>query len=376
MRLIATVLVVVGFVVAPTLPLMPEAPLASSSETRAPAGSGLRTIVSIVGEDVHINGRPTNRGSRAEGLLLNARMVQAMFDDANASTVKWWAYNDTGVWNATRNVEEFVAAVPSYAEYGLNAVTVGMQGGSACEPDRPAKVQCNGSHEARFWPTVSAFRSDGSLDNAWIWRLEKILAATDRVGMVTILNLFYYSQVVRLRDDMAIRTAIKNVMLFLLRTGYRNVIIDLANEYTCKPYPDLLKADPQVGDTILWVRSLSNGTIPVATNPCGMPTYSVLAAADIVLTEPPATSGNALRTFYASIRNNSGWKAHRVPIAAIECGTAPQALELSIESHCGWGVSDVAGFQSPPVDWRIESSSTKTRVFDAIKAATTPVSVR
>lgn len=89
----------------------------------------LRTTVSIVGETVHINGQPTNPGSRAEGLLLNARMVQAIFDDANASTRKWWAYTDTGVWNATRNVEEFVAAVPSYAEHGLNAITVGLQGG-------------------------------------------------------------------------------------------------------------------------------------------------------------------------------------------------------------------------------------------------------
>jgi hypothetical protein len=330
--------------------------------------------VSIEGELVHINGRPTNPGSRAEGLLLNARMVQAMFDDANATTARWWAYSDTGVWNATRNVDEFVAAVPSYSQHGLNAVTVGMQGGSACEPDRSSsKVQCDDSHDARFWPSVSAFRADGSLESAWIGRLEKILAATDSAGMVVILNLFYYSQIVRLRDSVAIRTAIKNVVTFLLRTGYRNVIIDLANEYSCKPYPDFLKADPLVGETVRWVRSLSNNTIPVGTNPCGMPTPSVLAASDIVLTEPPATSGDALQSFYASIRNNSDWKAHRVPIEAIECGTDLLALELSLQSHCGWGVSDVAGFQSPPVDWRINSSSTKARVFEAIKAATKPV---
>ena len=31
-----------------------------------------------------------------------------------------------------------------------------------------------------------------------------------------------------------------------------------------------------VGETVRWVRSLSNGTIPVSTNPCGMPTPAVL----------------------------------------------------------------------------------------------------
>jgi hypothetical protein len=338
-----------------------------------PAGTAARTSVSIEGELVYINGRPTNPGSRAEGLLLNSRMVQAMFDDANETTARWWAYSDTGVWNATRNVDEFVAAVPSYSKHGLNAVTVGMQGGSACEPDRPpSKVQCDNSHDARFWPSVSAFHPDGSLESAWMGRLEKILAATDSVGMVVILNLFYYSQIVRLRDSIAVRAAIKNVVTFLLRTGYRNVIIDLANEYSCKPYPDFLKTDPLAGDTVRWVRSLSNNTIPVGTNPCGMPTPSVLAASDIVLTEPPSTSGDALQSFYASIRNSSDWKAHRVPIEAIECGTDPQALEVSLKSNCGWGVSDVAGFQSPPVDWRINSSLTKARAFEAIKAATTP----
>ena len=47
-----------------------------------------KTKVSIVGEDFHINGRPTYagcswNGHRIEGLLLNSRMVQATFDDLN-----------------------------------------------------------------------------------------------------------------------------------------------------------------------------------------------------------------------------------------------------------------------------------------------------
>ena len=46
------------------------------------------TVVSIVGEDFHINGKPTYEGRtwnghRIEGLLMNSRMVQGIFDDLN-----------------------------------------------------------------------------------------------------------------------------------------------------------------------------------------------------------------------------------------------------------------------------------------------------
>ena len=50
------------------------------------------TKVSIVGEAFHINGRPTYEGRtwhghKIEGLLLNARLVQGIFDDLNPETV-------------------------------------------------------------------------------------------------------------------------------------------------------------------------------------------------------------------------------------------------------------------------------------------------
>jgi hypothetical protein len=49
------------------------------------------TVVSIVESDFLINGRPTYegrsyRGMRIEGLLLNSRMVQGVFDDLNPKT--------------------------------------------------------------------------------------------------------------------------------------------------------------------------------------------------------------------------------------------------------------------------------------------------
>lgn len=59
------------------------------------------TEVAVDDEKFTINGQYTYPGktyeSRSiEGLLLNARMVQALFDDENPETVDRWVYPDTG----------------------------------------------------------------------------------------------------------------------------------------------------------------------------------------------------------------------------------------------------------------------------------------
>src|SRR4051794_3474581 len=58
-----------------------------------------RTVVSIRGEKFSINGRPTYEGrtwngAKIEGLLLNSRMVQGIFDDWNPGTAALWAYHE------------------------------------------------------------------------------------------------------------------------------------------------------------------------------------------------------------------------------------------------------------------------------------------
>jgi len=97
------------------------------------------TVVGIQGDAFTLNGRPTYegryfQGHKIEGLLLNARMVQATFDDANPETRSRWAYPDTGAWDPERNIAEFVAALPEWRACGLLAVTLNMQGGR--DPDQ------------------------------------------------------------------------------------------------------------------------------------------------------------------------------------------------------------------------------------------------
>ena len=74
-----------------------------------------KTTVSIEGDSFLIDGTLTYpgrvyRGMRIEGLLMNARMVQGIFDDLNPETRDMWRYPD-GPWDPDRNVDEFIAAL-------------------------------------------------------------------------------------------------------------------------------------------------------------------------------------------------------------------------------------------------------------------------
>ena len=94
-----------------------------------------KTEVSIRGDGFLINGKPTYKGrsfngKKVEGLLMNVRLVQAIFDDLNPETRNLWAYPDTGMWDPERNTSEFIAALGEWKRYGVLAVTLNLQGGT------------------------------------------------------------------------------------------------------------------------------------------------------------------------------------------------------------------------------------------------------
>jgi hypothetical protein len=98
-------------------------------------GRAGQTVVSVHEADFHINGEPTYkgrtwRGHRIEGLLMNSRMVQGIFDDLNPETVGRWTYPDGRAWDPERNTREFIAAMPEWRRHGLLGITLNLQGGS------------------------------------------------------------------------------------------------------------------------------------------------------------------------------------------------------------------------------------------------------
>lgn len=206
---------------------------------------------------------------------MNSRMIQGIFDDANPATVTRWRYPDTAKWDTERNTREFIAAMPEWRRHGLLSFTIGLQGGS---PEGYSKLQP--------WRN-SAFEPDGTLKPDFMDRLERILDKADELGMVAMVNYFYFGQDEHFESDKAIQHACHEASMWILTRGYRNVMVDLVNECDNRAYQmesvkaanaanliELTKSYNHEGRRLLVGTSFNGGVVP---------TDAVVKASDFVL---------------------------------------------------------------------------------------------
>ena len=323
-----------------------------------------QTTVRIVGEDFHLNGRPTYagrswNGHRIEGLLLNSRMVQATYDDLNPETAKRWAYADTGQWDAERNVREFIAALPEWKRHGLLAVTVNFQGGS---PEGYSKTQP--------WEN-SAFAPDGSLRPAFTDRMRRVLDAVDAQGMVVILGYFYFGQDQRLRDEAAVIRATDEAMRWLLDGGWRNVLVEVNNECNVAAYDHEILKPARVHELITRVRKTErNGRrLLVGTSYGGgaIPQENVVRASDFLLLHGNGvTNATRITQMVKQTRAVPGYRPMPIVFNEDDHENFDQPANnfaAAVAEHVSWGWFDYRrkgealdeGYQSPPVNWGLRS---------------------
>ncbi len=237
----------------------------------------MTTAVSISNGGFALNGAPTYagrswQGHRIEGLLFNSRMANAIADDENPATRGAWAYAD-GDWDAERNTREFIAALPSYRAHGLLAVCLNLQGGS------PQGYSWN-----QPWK-IGGFAPDGALKPAWAARLEKVIAACDRLGMVVILGLFYGKQSGTLTNEAAVKAAVTNTADWLLGVGATNVLIEIGNEVDLPAFAHDIIAAPRCHELIELAQKRSKGKLLVSASLLALeaPPPAILATADFLL---------------------------------------------------------------------------------------------
>ena len=209
----------------------------------------MNTNVSIVEDAFYINGEITYagrnyEGHKIEGLLLNSRMVQGIFDDRNPETIHLWKYPDTDKWDPERNTREFLAAMPAWRAHGLLAFTINLQGGSP-----------EGYSKSQPWHN-SGIEADGSLNLDYLSRLKRIIDFADELGMVVILGYFYFGQDHRLKDEDAVKRATDDATEWLFDNGYTNVIVEVNNECNVRYSHEILQPE-RVHELIERVKSIS-----------------------------------------------------------------------------------------------------------------------
>ncbi|MDP9222553.1 MAG: glycoside hydrolase family 5 protein [Actinomycetota bacterium] len=331
----------------------------TSSVAMSSAASAFQaqTAISLSGRLFAINGHPTYRGTAARGLLLNTRMVQAVFDDANPDTTWQWEYPDTHVWDPQRNTDEFVAMLPRYAAKGVNMVTVGLQGGN---PD-----PLRGTSDSIHPEIVTGFEPDGSLDPAWLGRLDQVIRAADALGMIVDLSLFYRFQDQWVTTDAGVVNAVDNITDWLVNGGYTNVMMEVCNECNVGGFDHDNLSPDNVWQLIKEVQDRSNGRILTSASfgRVNSPVpESVIAQADFITVHCDQKTRDEMLGMLDQIRSTDAYQAAPKPIVANECATDLWKMDLAIAHKVSWGYFDqgandyVDGFQSPPVNWRINTS--------------------
>lgn len=334
------------------------------------------TEIAIDGERFLVDGEVTYpgrsfRGHPIEGMLLNSRMVQATFDDANPDTRERWVYPDTDRWDPERNTDEFLQALPAYRECGLLAVTVNLQGGSpeGYSTDQP-------------WDN-SGFTAEGEMKPAYAARMERVLAKTDELGMAVILGVFYFGQDQRLRCESAVVRALDTTVNWLLAAGHGHVLLEVNNECNVRRYDhEILKPD-RVSELVERARGITREgkRLLVGTSYGGgfVPLENVVRASDFLLVHGNGVSDpDRIAQMVVETRAVPGYRA--MPILFNEDDHFDfdkewNNLTAALSQRASWGYFDPGesnyrdGYQSPPVNWGL-SSERKRGFFELVRQMT------
>jgi len=348
----------------------------SAGMALAPAAAGGKTEISIRGDGFLINGRPTYpgrryKGNKIEGLLMNARLIQGIFDDLNPDTRARWQYPDTGVWDAERNTREFMAAMPEWRRHGLLSFTINLQGGSP-----------EGYSKAQPWHN-SAINADGSLRPDYMSRLEKILDRSDELGMAPIVGVFYFGQDQRVRDEAAVRRAVENAVRWLLGSRHRNMLLEVNNECDVAAYDHEILRPGRVHELIELAKGVTAGgrRLLVGTSFGGgrVPNAAVVRVSDFLLMHGNGVSDpKRIARMVEQARNVPGYRP--MPILFNEddhfdFDKPENNMLAAVGAYASWGYFDPGknnyadGYQCPPANWGINTERKKA-FFTLLKEVT------
>lgn len=302
-----------------------------------------KTHLTIEGEKFLINEKVTYSeidGTKpsAHGLLMNARFIQGIFDDAmEPERFARWGH---GEWDAMANTERLIAALPEWYRYGLRAFTTGFQGGGPCFTIQNHTIQNN------------PFGEDGlTLDADYAERMDKLIRGADAVGMIVIVSFFYGSQTRWLKDGKAIRNAVTTASRFL--KGRPNVIIEVANEMNIGSFANHpIIREPEGMAMLLDLARKESGGLPCGcSGGGGYYNREVAEASDVILIHG---NGCTRQRYHNMIQEVQSWNLNR-PIVCNEDSQAIGQLQVAYKTQTSWGYYNNMTKQEPPADWGITS---------------------
>jgi hypothetical protein len=287
-------------------------------------------------------------------------MVQGVFDDLNPETVSKWKYPDTGVWDANRNTDEFIAAMSGWRKHGLLAFTINFQGGSP-----------EGYSAHQPWEN-NAFEADGTLRTAFADRMERVVKSADQLGMVVILGIFYFGQDERLADENAVIAAVDNTISWIQEKGFTNILVEVANECNNRGYQHEIIKQDRAHELILRIKQKAPELlVSTSFNGNTLPPDKVVEVADFVLLH--GNGVHQLARITEMVEQVRALPSYRpMPIVFNEddhfdFDKPENNYVAATKAYASWGYFDFRmkdegydeGYQSVPVNWGISSERKK-----------------
>lgn len=275
---------------------------------------------------------------QAHGLLMNARFIQGIFDDREQP--ERFARFGHSTWDPDANTDALIQALPEWYAAGLRAFTVGLQGGGPC-------------FTISDWGSIdnNPFGETGTeFDPAYEARLTRLLAAADKLGMVVIVSLLYQGQADRLRDGRAVRSAVETGTAVLKNSGYANIIVEVANEYTVgrfRRHPIVSSAEGMA--YLIELVKEKSGFLVGCSGGGGEANREVNELADIILLHG---NGCTRQQLYETIARAKSWGMDK-PIVINEDSACIGQLAVTFPSEVSWGYYNNMTKQEPPAQWGI-----------------------
>jgi CubicO group peptidase (beta-lactamase class C family) len=301
------------------------------------------TKVSVKKDQWFLNGEVTYRGAKAEGRLMNVRMVNAVFEDSRRPEI-----------DPEANTEQFIKHISNYVDHGVRAFTINLQGGM---PGYERAVN-------------SAFESVGNLRGSYLRRVRRVIETCDQHGAVVILGCFYQRQDQILKDESAVCAGVVNVAQWIKGCGFTNVVLEIANEFGHGGFDHAILRTAVGQVKLLGLARKTHADLLVSTSGLGDGRFpeEVARAADFLLIH---LNGTKTEHIPAQIR---ALKKFGKPVVCNEdekVGAAgANAARVCVANGASWGLMAEKVNQHYPFAYK--GAADDPVVYAALKALTSP----
>ena len=275
-----------------------------------------------------IDGVRIHQGTAIEGLPRNVRLVHCISDFSD----------QVPSWDAEANTDAFIAALPTFRGYGIDAITINLQGGN------PGSASTWGEEFNN-----SAFNSDGTFKAAYTNRLTRVLNAMKGLRIVPIVGIFHPRQDQILTSEAAVKTAVNNAIAFLAPRK-NQIVVEAINEANSTYLTHAILKRTRIREVVKMFRDA--GFHSGFSLSGAVPTVAEAQSSNIILLHGNNKSdagitdtANAARSLFPNL-----------PVAYNEDGASGTTeytaaryishLTRSFNAGVGWGYHDSEAFQS------------------------------